>query len=59
MDIMKIFKMIDCKEITTHMALTLKLLYDGSSKTVDAMMYRHMIGSLMYLRIHDHTYALL
>ena len=35
--------------ITTPMAPNLKLLSDASSKTVDAMMYHQMIGSLMYL----------
>ena len=35
--------------MTTPMASNLKLLSDASSETVDAMMYRHMIGSLMYL----------
>ena len=39
--------MMDC--ITTPMASNLKLLSDASSKTVDATMYRQMIGSLMYL----------
>ena len=31
------------------MASNLNILSDASSKTVDATMYRHMIGSLMYL----------
>ena len=38
---------MDC--ITTPMASNLKLLSDASSESVDAMMYRQMIGSLMYL----------
>ena len=41
--------MIDCKAITTPMALNLKLLSDTSSEMVDAMMYHWMIFSLMYL----------
>ena len=41
--------MIDCKAMTTPMASNMKLLSDSSSKTVDATMYRQMIGSLMYL----------
>ena len=41
--------MIDCKAITTPMASNLKLLSDASSDSVDATMYRQMIGSLMYL----------
>ena len=35
--------------MTTPMASNLKLLSDASSETVDATMYRQMIGSLMYL----------
>ena len=41
--------MMDCKAMTTPMALNLKLLSDASSETIDATMYRQMIGSLMYL----------
>ena len=40
--------MMDC--MTTPMASNLKLLSDASLESVDAMMYRQMIGSLMYLR---------
>ena len=35
--------------MATPMASNLKLLSDASSETVDATMYRQMIGSLMYL----------
>ena len=48
-EILKRFWMMDCKAMTTPMALNLKLLSDASSETVDATMYRQMIGSLMYL----------
>ena len=41
--------MMDCKAMSTPMALNLKLLSDASSESVDATMYRQMIGSLMYL----------
>ena len=41
--------MMDCKAMTTPMESNLKLLSDSSSETVDATMYRQMIGSLMYL----------
>ena len=41
--------MLDRKEIATPMASNLKLLCDASSESLDAMMYHHMIGSLMYL----------
>ena len=41
--------MMDCKAMTTPMASNLKLLSDASSETIDATMYRQMIGFLMYL----------
>ena len=40
---------MDC--MTTPMAPNMKLLSDASSEMVDAMMYRQMIGSLMYPRL--------
>ena len=43
--------MMDYKAMNTPMASNMKLLSDASSETVDAMMYRQMIGSLMYLRL--------
>ena len=48
-EILKRFWMMDRKAMTTPMASNLKLLSDSSSEVVDAMMYRQMIGSLMYL----------
>ena len=36
-------------DLATPMASNLKLLSNASSETVDATMYRQMIGSLMYL----------
>ena len=41
--------MMDCKAMPTPMASNLNLLSDASSDSVDAMTYRQMIGSLMYL----------
>ena len=38
-EILKIFRMMDCKAITTPMASNLKLLIDASSEAVDATMY--------------------
>src|SRR5713226_5080227 len=49
LEILKRFGMMDCKALTTAMESNLKLLSYASSKTVDATMYRQMIGSLMYL----------
>ena len=52
-DILKIFQMMDCKAISTSMESKLKLLCDASSESVDATMYRQMIGSLMYLKKYE------
>ena len=41
--------MMDCKAMTTPMTSNLKLLSDASLESVDATMYRQIIGSFMYL----------
>ena len=38
-DILKSFKMMDCKAMTTLMVSNLKLLSDSSLETIDATMY--------------------
>jgi hypothetical protein len=48
-EILKRFRMMDCKSMTTLMTTNLKLFGDTTSKRVDATLYRKMIGSLMYL----------
>ena len=48
-EILKRFGMMDCKAMATPMASNLNLLNDASLESVDATMYRQMIGSLMYL----------
>ena len=48
-EILKRFGMMDCKAMTTPMASNLKMLSDASSESIDATMYRQMIGSLIYL----------
>ena len=40
---------MECMAITTFMESKLKLLSVTSSESIDATMYRQMIGSLMYL----------
>ena len=47
-EILKRFRTMDYKAITTPMASNLKLLINASSESVDAIMYRQMLGSLMY-----------
>ena len=49
MEIMKRFGMMDCKSMSTLMTTNLKLLADTTLETVDATLYIHMIGLLMYL----------
>ena len=46
-EILKRFRMMDCKAMTTPMESNLKLLSDASSELVNAT----MIASLMYLRL--------
>jgi hypothetical protein len=48
-EILKRFNMLECKSMNRPMETKLKLLVDTSSELVDAMLYRHLIGSLMYL----------
>ena len=47
-EILKRFGMMDWKSMTTLMTTNLKLFADTTSETVDATLYRKMIGSLMY-----------
>ena len=48
-EILKRFIMFDYMAIVTPTTSYLNLMSDASSESVDAMMYRQMIGSLMYL----------
>ena len=48
-EILKRFKMMDCKAMTTPKASNMKLLSVASSESIDATMYRQLICSLMYL----------
>jgi hypothetical protein len=48
-EILKTFDMLECKSMNTPMETKLKLLVDTPSKLIDAMLYRQIIGSLMYL----------
>jgi hypothetical protein len=48
-EILKKFRMMECKSMTEPMMINLKLLSDKSSDLVNPMMYRQLIGSLMYL----------
>ena len=58
MEILKQFGMMDCKSMSTPMMTNLKLLGDTSSGTIDATLYRQMIGSLMYLTNTRQIYVL-
>jgi hypothetical protein len=48
-EILNRFDMLEYKSMNTPMETKLKILVDTSSELVDAMMYRQIIGSLMYL----------
>jgi hypothetical protein len=47
--ILKRFDMLECKPMNTPMEAKLKLLVDTLSKLIDATLYKHIIGSMMYL----------
>jgi hypothetical protein len=49
-EILKRFDMMDCKSMSTPMDMNLKVLLNTSSDIVDVTLYRHVIGSLMYLK---------
>jgi hypothetical protein len=48
-EILKRFDMLECKSMNTPMETKLKLLVDTSSELIDAMLYRQIIESSMYL----------
>ena len=48
-EMLKKFKMEDCKPFLTPMVTGCKLSIDDSSKDVDQRLYRSMIGSLLYV----------
>jgi hypothetical protein len=41
--------MLECKSMYTPMEMNLNLLADTLSELVDSTLYRHIIGSMMYL----------
>ncbi|XP_017428726.1 uncharacterized mitochondrial protein AtMg00810-like [Vigna angularis] len=48
-ELLKKFKMLECKEAATPMATNCYLDLDEAGKVVEQKMYRGMIGSLLYL----------
>ena len=54
-EIMKRFSLMDYKSMTTPLESNMNLLSVASSKTVDAMMYRQMFCSLMFLMDPRHA----
>ena len=48
-EILKIFDMLDCKDMATPMDTNLKVLSDETSELVDMTHFKQIIGSLMYL----------
>jgi hypothetical protein len=43
------FGMIDCRPMSTPLVTNWRNIDASNSKTVDPIVYRHLIGSLMYL----------
>ncbi|XP_014511734.1 uncharacterized protein LOC106770437 [Vigna radiata var. radiata] len=48
-DLLKKYKMLDCKEATTHIATKWYLDLEEKGNAIDQKMYRGMIGSQLYL----------
>jgi hypothetical protein len=48
-EMLKRFRMEDCKPVTTPMQTSCKLSKDDDSKSTDQRKYRSMIGSLLYV----------
>lgn len=48
-DVLRRFKMEECKPVGTPMATNLKLSKDDDTSKVDGSMYRSLVGSLLYL----------
>ena len=48
-EILKMFDMLECKAMATPIDTHLKFLANASSELVDVILYRQIIGSLMYL----------
>ena len=57
-DLLKRFKMDECKPIMTPMASNGHLDLDEGGKSVDQTLYRSMIGSLLYLTVSRPTSCL-
>ena len=48
-DILSIFHMGDCRPMSTPMITNWKMLHASESELVDPILYRQLIGSLMYM----------
>jgi hypothetical protein len=48
-EMLKRFRMEDCKPVITSMQTSCKLSKDDDSKSIDQRQYRSMIGSLLYV----------
>jgi hypothetical protein len=48
-EMLKRFRMEDCKPVTTPMQTSCKLSKDDDSKSIDQRQYKSMIGSLLYV----------
>ena len=49
LDLLKRFKMLECKAAATPIALGTKLSKTDQGKSIDQTLYKRLVGSLMYL----------
>ena len=59
MEILKRFKMLECKAMVIPMVSNLKFLQDTTLEIMDSILYRKTVGSLMYWRTQDRIYVFL
>ena len=48
-DVLKIFRMLNCKRVVSPIATGTKLSKDNDGSKIDPTMYKRLVGSLMYL----------
>jgi hypothetical protein len=58
-EILKRFKMLECKAMVIPMVSNLKFLQDTTLEIMDSILYRKTVGSLMYWRTQDRIYVFL
>ena len=52
-ELLKAFSMSECKSVSTRFEVNLKLSKEDSSTLVDELLYRRLVGGLIYLCKHS------